>query len=213
MIFIYGEQETARCVGLSRKQLYDFRCTRMTQGVHWDSVQYRSRKKTALSEDGLCLLLDSIKNGALTGGEPLTADGAEIRRNALLSEMPTGNEQGQRDREKDGQSSEENYEKKPSRIAGLLPAPPGCEGFPIEAVLVVFKSPSTISNRKILVCRVKPGQMPEHHLKAVTNDAGLAHVRVQKSDHFITGMELPARHASGNVWDIARPCPRRKGRW
>lgn len=193
----------------------------MEEGIDWMTVKHDSRKKTALSESGLMKLADGLKNGLLTGGEPVTVDIAEIRRNALLSEMPT--EDGADQRTEDGRlrtedggqtAAETDSEKKPRAVIGLLPAPFGCECGPaIEAVLIVYRHPDTVPNKRTLLCKLKPGQMPPHHEKAVTDGHGTAYCRVKCTEKFLVGMEVPARFEGGNVWSIARPCPRRKGKW
>ncbi len=221
MNFIYSEQDVARRVGLSRKQLYGFRTAEMREGVHFVSVTHESRKKTALSEAGLELLVAALASGGLTRGEPVTVGIAELRENALLSEMPTGSGENKPKNTKQGISNSEGRENpqktsppQPRRIRGLLPCPPGVEtGGEFTALLIVHKHPSHVSNKHTLVCRLKPGQMAHYHEKNCTDAKGLAYCRVKSTEKFVLGMEVPARFDKGNVWDCTRPCPRRRGRW
>lgn len=209
MKFIYGENAVAKRIGLTRKALYSFRTEHMTEGIHFDHVQHDSRKKTALSDAGLSLLEKSLANGLLTDGVPVAVDIAEIRTVSLLSGLPTGAVENQAT-----ETTGQNSEKKPRAVIGLLPAPAGCPGCaPIEAVLIVAKPPQNVPNKRVLVCTVKDGQMPEHHVAAVTDSGGMAYVQVTKSEQFVFGMEIPARHMQGNIWECSRPCPRRRGKW
>lgn len=222
---VYCEKDIAGIVGLSRRALNRFRSESLKEGVDWEHVTHESRQKTALSESGLILLCEALKNGSLTGGSAVTVDIAEIKKTALLSGLPTGagTNQWADDRDQRTDNTEpENSEKKPPfdetqgrrQIRGLLPAPPGCVCGPaIEAVLVVFRNPSLIANKRTLVCKIKPGQMPARHEEAMTDESGTAYCRVKSTEKFIIGMEIPARFDRGNVWEITRPCPRRKGKW
>jgi hypothetical protein len=215
--FIYGENAVAKRIGLTRKALYRFRTEHMTEGVHFDHVQHDSRKKTALSEAGLELLEKSLASGLLTDGRSVTVDMANIRTVALLSGLPTGTGGIQRSEVRDQKSEDKEpvkIQKKPRAVIGLLPAPAGCPGCaPIEAVLIVAKPPQNVPNKRMLVCTVKTGQMPAHHIEAVTDSGGMAYVQVTRSEHFVLGMEIPGRHLQGNIWECARPCPRRRGKW
>jgi hypothetical protein len=225
MKFIYGENEAAKRVGLSKKALRTFRSASMEQGKHWEYIQHQSRKKTALSAEGVMLLISALKNGALTGGEPVRITPTEIIETAILSGMPTGSggniEVGGQKSEDGGETGEKSEKKPPidpahdkRPIRGLLPAPPGCKcGPPITATLIVHKDPSHYPNKKTIVCRVKEGQMPDHHLAGVTDQRGLAYCRVKSKEKFIVGMEVPAQFENSNVWSLTRPCPRRRGRW
>jgi hypothetical protein len=132
---------------------------------------------------------------------------------SILSGMPTGNGEKQRS-EAGGQQSEGKISKKSAaRRVLLLPAPPGVGGSPLEAVLVVAKRPDHYANLHTIVCRVKEGELPERHIPYVTDSSGFAYCRVKSKEKFIVGMEVPARFDGGNVWDITRPCPRRRGKW
>jgi hypothetical protein len=209
MNFIYCEKIIAKRVGLSRRALNRFRTESMTEGVDWGFLMHDSRKKTALSDSGLLKLVSGLKNGLLTGGEPVLADISEIKKNAALRELPT--EEGQMLGGMDQES--EILEKKPRAVIGLLPAPVGCGGSPLEALLVVYRHPNTVPNKRTLICKLKGGQMPPHHERAVTDEHGTAYCRVTTTEKFVVGMEVMARFDGGNVWNIARPCPRRRGKW
>lgn len=43
--------------------------------------------------------------------------------------------------------------------------------------------------------------------------ANIQRVRVGSSANFITGMMIPCRHLELDYWELARPCPRWRGRW
>jgi hypothetical protein len=208
-MFIYGEKLVAQRVGLCRKALYALRTEQMEQGVHWASVKHESRQKIALSADGVILLVSALKSGSLTEGEPVRVTASEIMESSILSGMPTGNGP----ETEDGRRRTEKSEKNRARRVLLLPAPPGVGGSPLEAVLVVEKRPDHYANLHTIVCRVKDGELPERHIPYVTDSSGFAYCRVKSKEKFIVGMEVPARFDGGNVWDITRPCPRRRGKW
>lgn len=46
-----------------------------------------------------------------------------------------------------------------------------------------------------------------------TDGAGVLRVRVRDSANFMPGMRIPVRHIQGDLYELARPCPRSRGRW
>ena len=46
-----------------------------------------------------------------------------------------------------------------------------------------------------------------------TDGAGVLRVRVRNSENFIKGMKIPVRLIQGDLYELARACPRAKGRW
>jgi len=44
-------------------------------------------------------------------------------------------------------------------------------------------------------------------------DGEVVRVRVRSSKNFVIGMEIPVVQVEENLWDLARACPRRRGKW
>ncbi len=44
-------------------------------------------------------------------------------------------------------------------------------------------------------------------------DGQLQRIRVQSNKNFRRGMKIPTRHINGDIWELARRCPRWPGRW
>lgn len=51
------------------------------------------------------------------------------------------------------------------------------------------------------------------HIILATDGLCILRVRVRSSANFIVGMEIPARRIQGDLYELARPCPRARGRW
>jgi hypothetical protein len=51
------------------------------------------------------------------------------------------------------------------------------------------------------------------HLVLATDGRKVFRVRVQSAANFMPGMEIPARHIQSDLYELARACPRRPGKW
>jgi len=83
-------------------------------------------------------------------------------------------------------------------VESLVEAKNGAEVF-----LVVHRA--NFRNPRLIEAHL-PGADPLDH-------ANIQRVRVGSSANFIRGMVIPCRHLELDYWELARPCPRWKGRW
>ena len=81
---------------------------------------------------------------------------------------------------------------------GLVEAKNGTEVF-----LVVYRA--NFRNHRLIEAHL-PGADP-------LEQANIQRVRVGSSANFIKGMVIPCRHLEADYWELARPCPRWRGRW
>lgn len=56
-------------------------------------------------------------------------------------------------------------------------------------------------------------QVLNEHILMATDGKNEFRVEVRSSKNFTKGMEIPVWHIQGDLYKLARPCPRSKGRW
>jgi hypothetical protein len=103
------------------------------------------------------------------------------------------------------------------QIRGYLGATPSEKTAPAasqaqDSVTVVDDQPAAPLPGPVLTLRVLRTVLNPHIILA-TDGHGILRVRVRSSANFLPNMEIPVRHVQGDLYELARPCPRARGRW
>jgi hypothetical protein len=87
----------------------------------------------------------------------------------------------------------------PAMSAEAADGPVPIESAPIKnPAEKTFRVRQTVANHKILLA---------------TDGVSQIRVRVHSSVNFLPGMAIPCRHIKDDLWELARRCPRWRGRW
>lgn len=77
---------------------------------------------------------------------------------------------------------------------------------PLEGTLVVHRAKKEGVQNRYIIEAFPLGADP-------LDRSQLVRVRVSDNEHFVPGMELPARQVEGDYWECTRKAPRTRGRW
>jgi len=101
-------------------------------------------------------------------------------------------------------------------VRGYVGCPPADKNAPPTGqepgVTVVDDQVSAAAPGQVIALRCLRRVLNPHILLA-TDGVAVMRVRVRHSENFMPGMSLPVRHIQGDLYELARPCPRSKGRW
>jgi hypothetical protein len=102
-------------------------------------------------------------------------------------------------------------------VRGYLGCPPTDKnaaqvGLELPPITVVDDVPAAAGPGEVKNLRVHRRVLNQRIILAADGNA-VVRVRVRNSENFLPGMLIPVRHIQGDLYELARACPRSRGRW